>query len=241
MEKNINNRDFEQFVQKNADQYRMFPSERVWTGIHKSIHSRRKWYGAGLTLLLFTASTVTLVMLNTTARKSSIATTLNLPQKEQKTTAEKVSQNIVIVAPVKPTTNTNSSGNKSTENLKNNNLFLSDLAIERIKNNISSVTPVNITNNTDETELATTPPPVKSVVVPTRNNTSTSLRSEKVQIVQIKPKQSAIPVINRTTAEPVPVSEKNVIASASQNPVSYTHLDVYKRQVRNSTIFSCNF
>ncbi|MGB3007860.1 MAG: hypothetical protein WBC06_15200 [Chitinophagaceae bacterium] len=222
MEKNINNRDFEQFVQKNADQYRMFPSERVWTGIHKSIHSRRKWYGAGLALLLFTASTVTLVMLNTTGKKSTIATTLNLPQKEQTTTTEKVSQNIAIVAPVKPIANTNSSGNNLMGNLKNNNLFLSDLAIERINNNIPSVTPVVITNNTDETELTASQPPVKSNVVSARNKAITSLIAEKIQIVQVEPKQSAIQVINRTTAEPEPVSEKNVIASASHNLSPYT-------------------
>jgi len=63
MESNFNNRDFEQFVKQNADQYRMFPSEKVWKGIHSTLHTRRKWYGAGLILLLLTASTVTWVML----------------------------------------------------------------------------------------------------------------------------------------------------------------------------------
>jgi hypothetical protein len=67
MQNNYNNRDFEQFVQQNADQYRMFPSEKVWRGIHSSLHTRRRWYGLGLgLLLLFTASTVTWVMLNPT-------------------------------------------------------------------------------------------------------------------------------------------------------------------------------
>ena len=47
---NNNNRDFEQFVKQNADQYRMFPSEKVWNGIHNSLHTRRRWYGFGLTL-----------------------------------------------------------------------------------------------------------------------------------------------------------------------------------------------
>ena len=60
---NNNNRDFEQFVKQNADQYRMFPSEKVWNGIHNSLHTRRRWYGFGLTLLLLTTGVVTWVML----------------------------------------------------------------------------------------------------------------------------------------------------------------------------------
>ncbi len=62
MENNFNNRDFERFVKENADQYRMFPSEKVWKGIHSALHTRRKWYGLGLVLLFLTASTVTWVM-----------------------------------------------------------------------------------------------------------------------------------------------------------------------------------
>ena len=63
MENNNNNRDFEQFVKQNADQYRMFPSEKVWNGIHNSLHTRRRWFGFGLTLLLLTTGVVTWVML----------------------------------------------------------------------------------------------------------------------------------------------------------------------------------
>ena len=45
MESNFNNRDFEQFVKQNADQYRMFPSEKVWKGVNSVLHTRKKWYG----------------------------------------------------------------------------------------------------------------------------------------------------------------------------------------------------
>jgi hypothetical protein len=64
MQSNFNNRDFEQFVKQNADQYRMFPSEKVWNGIHNALHTRRRWYGIGLALLLLTSGTVTWVMLS---------------------------------------------------------------------------------------------------------------------------------------------------------------------------------
>ncbi len=63
MESNYSNRDFEQFVQQNADQYRMYPSERVWKGINSTLHTRRRWYGFWLTILLLaTGGAVTWVM-----------------------------------------------------------------------------------------------------------------------------------------------------------------------------------
>lgn len=84
MESNYNNRDFEQFVKQNADQYRMFPSDKVWVGIDKALHTRRRWYGWGLAfLLLLTGAGVALVMLTTPANKQTqpvySATTGSLP------------------------------------------------------------------------------------------------------------------------------------------------------------------
>jgi hypothetical protein len=63
MENNYYNRDFEELVKSSADQYRMFPSEKVWKGIHNKLHTRRRWYGAGLAFLLLSIGTVTWVML----------------------------------------------------------------------------------------------------------------------------------------------------------------------------------
>ena len=69
MESNFNNNDFERFLKQNADQYRMFPSENVWKGIHSTLHTRRRWHGLWLALLLLTTGTVTWVMLNTSGTK----------------------------------------------------------------------------------------------------------------------------------------------------------------------------
>ena len=70
MQRDYNNRDFEQFVKQNADQYRMFPSENVWQGINNALHTRRRWYGLGLALLLLmTGTAVTVVMVSTPANK----------------------------------------------------------------------------------------------------------------------------------------------------------------------------
>ena len=63
MESNFSNRDFEQFVKQNADQYRMFPSEKVWKGVNSVLHTRKKWYGVWLSvLLLLSGGAVTWVM-----------------------------------------------------------------------------------------------------------------------------------------------------------------------------------
>ena len=63
MESNFSNRDFEQYVKQNADQYRMFPSDKVWKGVNNALHTRRKWYGFWLGfLLLTTGGAVTWVM-----------------------------------------------------------------------------------------------------------------------------------------------------------------------------------
>ena len=78
MESNFSNRDFEQFVKQNADQYRMFPSDKVWNGVNSALHTRRKWYGFWLGfLLLLTGGAVTWVMISAPVSKKQDAATLN--------------------------------------------------------------------------------------------------------------------------------------------------------------------
>jgi hypothetical protein len=63
MERNSDNRDFEQFLKHNADQYRMYPSEKVWKEINNTLHTRRRWFGIAALLLLLTGGLVTGVMI----------------------------------------------------------------------------------------------------------------------------------------------------------------------------------
>ncbi len=81
MQKDFHNSDFEQFLKQNADQYRMFPSEKVWQGIDKTLHTRRRWYGLGLAfLLMLTGAAVTWVMVTTSsAKKEPVADILHSP------------------------------------------------------------------------------------------------------------------------------------------------------------------
>src|ERR1043165_335098 len=66
MENNLNNKEFEQFVRQNADQYRMYPSEKVWEGTYSSLRNRkRRFVLFGLILLALSVTTVTWIMVST--------------------------------------------------------------------------------------------------------------------------------------------------------------------------------
>lgn len=79
MERNFYNDDdfdFEQFLQQKADQYKMYPSDRVWNNINNSLRGRRRWFiGALVLLLIGTAALVTNEIISNNYRK--LATELN--------------------------------------------------------------------------------------------------------------------------------------------------------------------
>ncbi|MBK5270868.1 MAG: hypothetical protein JJE22_07625 [Bacteroidia bacterium] len=105
MKSNFDNGDFEQFVKQNADQYRMFPSEKVWNGIYNTIHTRRKWYGIGLTLLLLTIGTVTWVMLTPSNNKQAVPTKSSIVSQSNLVGFQKDQKQPVVIASDKTTTN----------------------------------------------------------------------------------------------------------------------------------------
>jgi hypothetical protein len=80
MESKYRNKDFEQYLKENADQYRMFPSDKVWKGVNNALHTRRKWYGFWLGfLLLLTGGAVTWVMTTypSSKKENSVAAGIN--------------------------------------------------------------------------------------------------------------------------------------------------------------------
>lgn len=76
MENRFDHKDFERFVKQNADQYRMFPSEKVWEGIHNTLHTRNRWYGIGLSLLILTTAVVSWVMFSNSSKHKPIISSL---------------------------------------------------------------------------------------------------------------------------------------------------------------------
>lgn len=43
-ESNFYSDDFEQLIRDKTEQYKMYPSEHVWKGVHSSLHTKRKWF-----------------------------------------------------------------------------------------------------------------------------------------------------------------------------------------------------
>jgi hypothetical protein len=56
MERNFYNEEFEQFLKQKSDQYKMYPSDRVWANVYGSLHTARRWTGFGIALVLITLS-----------------------------------------------------------------------------------------------------------------------------------------------------------------------------------------
>ncbi len=52
MEENFYYSAFEELIKEKADQYKMYPSDKVWKNVNRSLHTRRKWYWSGFVLLL---------------------------------------------------------------------------------------------------------------------------------------------------------------------------------------------
>ena len=143
MENNFDNREFEQFLKQNADQYRMFPSEKVWNGIHHTLHNRRKRTGLVLLLLTLTAATVSLVMLSKPAKQKQVSYVQESSVKSPAPEANKSVSGIL-----NPVIETNRLSNSVSVIPSQNNSYTLD-SFTGVTNN-----PTNISNKeVNETEL----------------------------------------------------------------------------------------
>lgn len=52
MDSNFYNEEFEDLIRQKAGQYKMYPSDKVWKNIHSSLHTRRRWFIAGMFTLI---------------------------------------------------------------------------------------------------------------------------------------------------------------------------------------------
>ena len=51
-ESNFYSDEFEQLIREKTEQYKMYPSERVWKGVHNSLHTKRKWFISSMAALV---------------------------------------------------------------------------------------------------------------------------------------------------------------------------------------------
>lgn len=198
MEDNFNNSDFEQFVKQNADQYRMFPSEKVWKNIHYALHTRRRWYGLGLTVLLLTAGIVTWVMLSPSVRSNGALSYNAAGVSQNKPTEQKNTKTPILITADKPADD-KTHFITTADNL-NKNLFISG-------------TENNVTDNNDYEKNTVSP------VLPNINEPDVSSSSS----VQIELPAKPAFIYNKQTIPEKPVSNeivnkvKNISPLISEN------------------------
>jgi len=182
MENRFDNRDFEQFVKQNADQYRMFPSEKVWKGIHHNLHTRRRWYGIGLGLLILTTVVVTWVMLSNSGKNRQVVSSLP-PIAATKTVVEKRQIADIVIAPVKRS-DEKTSFITPVDNL-HKKLFIAD-AVSVPETNISQ-----IENSIDPLAVAQTEPaPFKETEIVRQPESVAKTTTSVKQVVYNKPVNS---------------------------------------------------
>ncbi len=51
-ESNFYSDDFEQLIRDKTEQYKLYPSENVWKGVHSSLHTKRKWFIGSMAFLV---------------------------------------------------------------------------------------------------------------------------------------------------------------------------------------------
>ena len=51
-ESNFYSDEFEQLIREKTEQYKMYPSENVWKGVHNSLHTKRKWFIGSMAVLV---------------------------------------------------------------------------------------------------------------------------------------------------------------------------------------------
>ena len=51
-ESNFYSDEFEQLIREKTEQYKMYPSENVWKGVHTSLHTKRRWFIGSMAILV---------------------------------------------------------------------------------------------------------------------------------------------------------------------------------------------
>jgi hypothetical protein len=77
MEGSYKNKEFEQFLKENANQHRLYPSEKVWESIHARLHNKRRWTALALFLLFLSISSVSVVMFSPETPSNKKLTVIN--------------------------------------------------------------------------------------------------------------------------------------------------------------------
>jgi len=79
-ERNLYNDEFERQLKSKADQFKMYPSDKVWNEVHSSLHTRKRRFVIGMSFLvgaiLFIAATQLISPVHNAGTKS-VASKIN--------------------------------------------------------------------------------------------------------------------------------------------------------------------
>ena len=101
MERGFYNEDIEELLKEKADQYKMYPSDKVWKGIHRSLHPNRKWYWLSLILFLSAVGYYTFIEFITpsTAGKAITGNNTSSPASKQTENTESNNSTKAVIVP----------------------------------------------------------------------------------------------------------------------------------------------
>src|SRR5205085_8512697 len=81
MDRNFHTDDFERLLREKSNEFRMYPSKRIWHSVYNNIHPGRKWPSVAMSILLITALFL-VGYLNTKNTNSYAASGKNLPNQQ---------------------------------------------------------------------------------------------------------------------------------------------------------------
>ncbi|MDO9374727.1 MAG: hypothetical protein Q7T76_09925, partial [Ferruginibacter sp.] len=55
MDRNLHTDDFERLLREKSDEFRMYPSKRIWYSVYNNIHPGRKWPSVVMSIVLITS------------------------------------------------------------------------------------------------------------------------------------------------------------------------------------------
>ena len=91
-ENNFYSDDFEELIRGKTEQYKMYPSENVWKGVHSALHTKRRWFIGSMAMLvtgiLFMAGRELILPSKNNSALHKTATTGNTAADAAKSTTE---------------------------------------------------------------------------------------------------------------------------------------------------------
>ena len=156
MENKFYTDDFERLLKERSDEFRMYPSKRVWHSIYNDLHPGRKWPSIAMSLLIIIAVLFMGYLNNDSASSAQIAANIN----DANNNGDKNSSELFGIA-----INDDEQPNNS------NNISIAQAKIIPIDNNVNTASSTNPTNSLTNSG---TPANTNNRISPVTNSNSNS-------------------------------------------------------------------